>query len=276
MQHIPPSLERLQQWFAKVITSEISRFPPDVTSDIRKQIVSSLTLESQERMGIYQQQYWWRLISVLQELFPSVVAFLGETEFNRLIAKPYLSTHISCHWLISSIGDSLPQWLSSVGLNETVIELAELDLVYERLLFAEIFPCAEPSECAEKKLYLQPFVCLLKLDPTIVELRMKLLSVNNFNGCRSDVPPMNCANKKCIVFYRLNEMNFSEEISPVVFELLRCFQKGARLEEVVSLLEECEDVCALFQTIGRRGWLSLESTHENNLSMTVKEKTLLR
>ena len=150
MHEIPSSLEEMQHWFAGLITSpilqsdadQIPLFPPDVIPEIRKKIASSPTLRSEERLGIYRQQYWWRLISVMQELFPSLVALLDYEEFNRLIAEPYLSSHIPQDWFISNIGSDLPEWLKTSNLkNELPLsELAKLDLAYEQLLFAEILP----------------------------------------------------------------------------------------------------------------------------------------
>src|SRR5277367_5399656 len=116
MHEVPSSLEDIQKWFAHLITAPISQddvdqiplFSPHVVSEIRKKIAPSSTLRSEERMGIYQQQYWWRLISVMQDLFPGLVALLGYKEFNRLIAEPYLTAHIPYDWFISNIGADLP------------------------------------------------------------------------------------------------------------------------------------------------------------------------
>ena len=126
MHEIPSSLQEIQKWFAHLITSpilqsdedQIPLFSSDLLSEIREKIAPSPTLKSEERMGIYQQQYWWRLISVMQDLFPSLVALFDYEEFNRLIAEPYLSTHIPHDWFISNIGADLPRWLKTIRIKE--------------------------------------------------------------------------------------------------------------------------------------------------------------
>lgn len=185
MHEVPGSLEDVQKWFAQLITSpilqsdagQIPLFSSDVVSEIRKKIAPSPTLRSEERMGIYQQQYWWRLISVMQDLFPSLVALLDYEGFNRLIAEPYLASHIPQDWFISNIGADLPRWLktTSVKTELPLYELALLDLAYEQLLFTDILPNIDLSKCEKEILYLQPFVLLFELDANLFSFRKHLL-----------------------------------------------------------------------------------------------------
>lgn len=261
MHEIPSSLEEMQQWFADLITSpvlqsdgdQIPLFSPDVVPEIRRKIAPGPTLGSEERMGIYQQQYWWRLISVMQDLFPSLVALLGYEEFNSLIAEPYLASHIPHDWFISNIGESLPKWLEAIPVkNELPLyELAVLDLAYEQLLFADILPTVDLSRCEEEAIYLQSFVLLFELDADLFSFRLKLLQekkpIYRLKKWRK---------KRYLVLYRLHEDNYFEEIQPIFFKLLSHLQKGAKLNELIPVLEKCEDVTSLFQRMASRGWLT--------------------
>jgi hypothetical protein len=292
MHEISPSLEEMQQWFAHLITSPIMQsdadriplFPSDVVPEIRKKIAPSPTLRSEERMGIYQQQYWWRLISVMQELFPSLVALLDYEEFNSLIAEPYLASHIPQDWFISKIGDDLPKWLERLKPNALTVsntmaiktlplrELALLDLAYEQLLFADILPNIDLAKCEKETLYLQPFVLLFELDVDLFCFRQEILREK-----KQPLQPLKKWRKKrYLVLYRLHEENFYEEIQPVFFELLSRLQKGAKLNEMIPLLERCEDVTSLFQKMGSRGWLTHCPSKASNRSMRILVQTQKR
>ena len=130
MHEIPCSLEVMQHWFAHLITSpilqcdedQIPLFSPDAVPEIRKKIASTPTLKPEERLGLYRQQYWWRLIEVMQDLFPTLVALLGHEEFNSLIAEPYLLSHVPKDWFISNIGSDLPEWLETSKIKKELLE----------------------------------------------------------------------------------------------------------------------------------------------------------
>lgn len=279
MHEIPSSLEEIQQWFAHLITSPVLQsdgdriplFSPDVIPEIRQKIAPSLTLKSEERMGIYQQQYWWRLITVMQDLFPSLVALLNYEEFNSRIAEPYLASHIPQDWFISKIGDDLPKWLKETFANNELplSQLAQLDLAYEQLLFAEILPNVDLSKCEKEILYLQPFVLLFELDADFFSYRKQLVQEKK--------PPSQALKKwrkkRYLVLYRLHEENIFEEIQPGFFELLSCLQKGAKLDEMVPLLERCEDVTSLFQMMASRGWLTHSPSKASDRSMQILVQT---
>jgi hypothetical protein len=278
MHEIPSSLEEMQHWFAHWITAPIAQseadqiplFPLDAIPGIRQKIAPSPTLRSEERLGIYQQQYWWRLISVMQDLFPSLVALLDYEEFNRLIAEPYLASHIPQDWFISNIGADLPKWLTQQRLPYS--ELAILDLAYEQLLFADILPSIDLSKCEEETLYLQPFVLLFELDADLFSYRKQLLQEKK----ESSRKLKKWRKRKYFVLYRLHETNDYEEIQPVFFELLSQLQTGAQLSELIPLLEKCEDVTAVFQTMASRGWLTFSSPKASNRSMQILAQTQKR
>jgi len=263
LSQIPASLEAMQQWFARLITSpivetdgdQIPTFSPDVILDIRNKIAPSPTLKSEERFGIYQQQYWWRLISVMQDLFPTLVSIFDYEEFNRLIAEPYLASHIPHDWFISNIGAELPDWLMTTSIkNKRLLkELALLDLAYEQLLFANILPPPKAAKYETETLYLQPFVLLFEMTSDLFSLRMEILK-------EKKLPLKKERRKTYMVLYRLHEESLFEELDPIVFKLLLRLQKGACLNELIPLLEKCEDVSSLFQTISSRGWLTQKPT----------------
>ncbi len=280
MHKIPSSLETLQHWFASLITSpilqsdadQIPLFSSDLIEEIRQKVAFSHTMRSEERMGIYQQQYWWRLISVIQDLFPSLVALLDYEEFNRLIAEPYLASHIPHDWFISNIGADLPGWLKTVHKDVSFSALAEVDLAFEQLIFTEILPNIDLSKCENETLYLQPFVLLFELDADLFTFRKQLLQKEKPSVAKLE----KWRKKKHQVLYRLHEQNYYEEIHPLFFELLLRLQKGAKLSELISLLEKFDDISSIFQMMASRGWLTLSCPKASDRSKQILVQTQRR
>ena len=67
-------------------------------------------LTSFERLQIYHQQYWWRLLGALEEDFNGLRAVLGPKKFDRL-ALAYLTAHPSTSWTLRDLGQYLVAFL---------------------------------------------------------------------------------------------------------------------------------------------------------------------
>src|SRR5882757_3030574 len=63
-------------------------------------------LTSFDRLEIYNQQYWWRLLSSFGEDFRGLRAVLGERKFDRL-AIAYLESRGSTSWNLRNVGQHL-------------------------------------------------------------------------------------------------------------------------------------------------------------------------
>jgi hypothetical protein len=269
---IPESLSDIQTWFAKQITSPITEsdaadiplFPADLIDEIRKRIAPGPQMSSEERLGVYQQQYWWRIITICQEIFPTLVRLFGYEDFNNLIAKPYLLQYPPHDWFLSNIGSDLPKWLKKNyrHSDKTLVSgLAALDLAYEQLLFTELLLSIEPhvlAECEKKQLFLQPHVLLFALDGDLFGFRSQLMEHPPLHWETSDFPQISSSEgKKYFVLYRFQEKSCYEEISSQFYDLLACFKKGTRLTDLIPLLEQFEGILESFQLMAARGWLSL-------------------
>lgn len=265
----PPSLTELQTWFARHITSPIEKsdeahipqFSPRAIREIRKRIAPSPHLKSEERLGIYQQQYWWRLITIMQEIFPALVRLFDYEDFNRFIAVPYLLKHPPNDWFLSSIGNLLPQWIKRSYKEKDallVLGLAQIDIAYEKLLFSEHFPPFKETPSENAILHLQPHVLLFEFDVDFFSFRRELMTHPIAHWADSHFPKLeNNGKKRRFVLFRKEEQSLFEEISEELFLLLNRFKKGAKLIDLLPFLETCEGLLEAFQLIGLRGWLSL-------------------
>ena len=177
----PSKLKKIQEWFGSIISRPIdqdSRMDPLSPSGIpmeeeaRAYILPSPTLPAHRRIELYNQQYWWRLLTSMQESFPMVTRLFGYREFNRVIATPYLVKYRPEHWNLNALGRRLPQWIEEEyegGDKALILDAAKIDLAYEYSFTAGHFPSitlqdlADEKQFFETKLYLQPHIVLFTL-----------------------------------------------------------------------------------------------------------------
>ena len=136
-----------------------------------------------ERLQIYNQQYWWRLLGAFAEDFRGVRAVLGERKFDKL-ATAYLEQCGSTSWTLRNLGSKLVAFLeANPKLTHPRTALA-LDVA--RVEWARVLAFDEPSRkvvAPEKlartapdrlRLGLQPYLVLLELSHPVDELMRRL------------------------------------------------------------------------------------------------------
>lgn len=186
---VPSDLYKLQQWFAKAITTPLNL---EIAESERYIAAPS------ERIKIYQEQYWFRLISAMQENFPTLTALFGHHDFNHVLAIPYLSQKPSRHWSINHLGMDLPAWI------EAHYEAPDKLLVYHAAsldsAFVELF-LAPPSTLRTFKL---PF--------NLFSFRTELLKRPPEYWLGNDFPLLEKGREYYFVLYRNknNLMNYRE------------------------------------------------------------------
>lgn len=141
-------------------------------------------LTSFERLEIYNRQYWFRLLSSLNEDFPGLRAVLGERRFDAML-KAYLVANPSRSFTLRNLGSRLESWLRKnpkwAGENQILaldivrLEWADIEAFdgkAEEVLRTEDLP---PDAGPKLKLKLQPYVRLLSfrypVDDLLLEVR---------------------------------------------------------------------------------------------------------
>ena len=271
---IPTSLTEMQIWFANIITARVAEtdaanlpiYHLSVIEEIRKRVAPSPSLKSEERVGIYQQQYWWRLLGIMHEIFPTLVRLFGYGAFNHEIAEPYLVSYPPNDWFLSNLGNALPEWLEKNYTEKDlslVLGLARLDFAYEKLLFTELLPKIDAQklpQCEEERMFLQPYVLLFELDVDLFSFRAALLEHPAEHWESNDFPSLDKKRgKRFFILFRHQEKSIYEEISPALQALLARFQQGAKLADLIPLLESSSEIVESFQLIASRGWLTLSN-----------------
>src|ERR1700751_400648 len=74
------------------------------TAEVAEQFIKpNDRLDSFQRLEIYNQQYWWRLLGNFAEDFRGLRAVLGDVQFDRL-AVAYLHDYGSKSWTLRTFG----------------------------------------------------------------------------------------------------------------------------------------------------------------------------
>ena len=156
----PDQLRLLQEWMQTVIThrdgvaagidSPTAKSLFDVSpADVARIIEPSSQLDSIDRLAVYGNAYYARLLECLRDEFPSLCKAIGESAFDGL-AFGYLQQHPSRSYTLAELGARFPAYLSESrpddgeprpNWTDFLIELAELERTY-----AEVFDGPGPEK----------------------------------------------------------------------------------------------------------------------------------
>lgn len=136
-----------------------------------------LGMTAADRLGVYNQQYWFRLISVFQEEYPLTLRFLGLDRFNALVMD-HLSAHPSSSPLLQNLSDRWLTWLKDNGADRDLLEVAQLDRIYIELFDA---PQAQSTVLEADNIQLSPCLRLYTEHRSWLETRQKLQSLDELN-----------------------------------------------------------------------------------------------
>jgi hypothetical protein len=190
MSHDPIELERIQRWMQSVIThpdgieaaidSDAARREIDVTAqDVQRVITRSQALDSIERLRVYGNAYYARLLECLREEYPALVHAVGMETFDGF-AFGYLQQYPSTSYTLAQLGRSFPKYLAETRPKreadqggpdwaDFLIDIARLERAYsevfdgpggedERLLEADDLTAISPEHWPQARLI--PVECL--------------------------------------------------------------------------------------------------------------------
>lgn len=252
MTSTPKQLKHLQEWFGSIIAQPIDSencicpITPSgnsIKEEASHYIVPSKTLQPDQRIEIYNQQYWWRFFKCLQESFPFLLRLFGYESFNRTIVTPYLVKYPPHHWSLNFLGERLPQWVQEeyhAKDKELVLYAALIDQAYNHSFVVENAPLISDNlmDISEKPLTLQPHVHCFSLPYNLFSFRLEFLKHDTEYWQENDFPKLK--KEKChIILYRTkqNLMDF-EVINEHEFAMINKFKNGISIDALCSYLEE--------------------------------------
>jgi hypothetical protein len=125
-----PSLAELQQRFFELVTA-----PQGVAEELTARgiptgalgaiVVSDRRASAVERLDVYANMYFYRILDVLRSDYPKLLAVVGDAAFHNL-ATDYLVAHPSRHPSLRFVGSALPGFVGGHALGAQRPWLAEL------------------------------------------------------------------------------------------------------------------------------------------------------
>jgi hypothetical protein len=235
-----------------------------------------------ERIAIYNRQYWYRLIDVLYDDYPGLLAILGRVKFNRLLTS-YLREYPSTSFTLRDLGGKIREFLDK---HPRIVPARKLQLCREMAAFewAQVvafddggYPPLSVDDLLGKnparvKLSVQPYITLLHLhwplDDFTVQLKRSSLRAEASNAV--DAPSEKTAEKVefprreeiFVAVHRLDNTLYYKRLDFHAYAILQLLNSGRTLGEVVenvvassdSAAEWIDQVHAWFKNWTEMGW----------------------
>ena len=281
----PEKLRELQRIFAEIIRvplKEGEKMVPDERTE--SFIQGNELLVPHERLELYAQQYWWRLIGTLKNDFPITLKILGEERFRKL-SEAYLTECPSISFTLRHLGERLSDYIrDNPTLTEPLTDVLA-DAVKLEYAIDDVF-CAgncEPislndlqSDPSELRLSLKPALKLLQLDHQVHKLiEAARLARRKGRGDASNVLTQEDSSESkalaeqevdieslkantFLVVHRLELSVYFKEQSETEFRILEALNSGETLESALEKTlphEEGFDLGKAFQDWVSLGWL---------------------
>ena len=139
-----PELDQIERWMQALIMD-----PDGVRSGLRSEaadnilpctednleglVLPSKQLNSVERLSIYGNMYFSRLIEILAEEFPTVQHLFGKELFDEVV-KDYVTRHPSTHYSLTRLGSKFPAYLADEADDIPDLEFAADVATVERAM----------------------------------------------------------------------------------------------------------------------------------------------
>jgi hypothetical protein len=224
------------------------------TEEIAASYISpNARLSSFERLEIYNRQYWFRLISVVSEDFPTLNAVIGAKPFDALILA-YLHRNPATSWTLRDLGARLPEFLEAHPefggrRHRLAVDVAKLEWAYvEAFDSKQLEPLATEEALTvrpESRLFLQPHLQLLELaypvDNLVLAVKKGMPETDIVSGAASQhaspnrvkLPPMR-QERIYLAVHRFNDSVYYRRIERESFALLSALRAGASVAEAVT------------------------------------------
>lgn len=256
------NLESLQRWMQRVIThpegiaaginSAEARRQIDICSDdVESVICPSQALGSLQRLEIYGNAYYARLIECLAAEFPATRHLVGEEAFSGFVLE-YLQQFPSTSYTLGDLGERFPQYLAEArppregdqpDWADFLIDLATLERTYSdvfdgpgeeegRLLSSDRLREIPPEQWDQLRLVTAPSLRLVEFRFPVHEYA-SAVRAGTEPAIRPPAPTRLAINRRDYIVRRR-----TLEVLP--FEILRRLAEGEKLGEAIAQSVEAQ------------------------------------
>jgi hypothetical protein len=212
-------------------------------------------LTSFERLQLYNQMYWFRILAAMQDDCPGLRAALGEDAFARL-SRAYLASFPSRSFTLRNLCSRLEAFIRTnpkltKPKTELALEIAQFEWAQTVAFDGEAHPVVAPEELAgtppnRLRLGLQPYITLLALR---FPIDTYVLSVKRRDAMRaeaSNAPDSKVSRRKlprarapkpaatCVAVHRHANKLYYKRLDPAAFRILGALAKGQTLARAIA------------------------------------------
>lgn len=222
--------------------AEAQNFFPTGIETLDGLVLPSKSLTAKERLSIYANMYYWRLIDILADEFPTVHHLLGPEQFT-VVVKDYLERHPSTSYTLNQLGSRFPRYIDEEAHElphlEFIAAVARVERAMEDVFdesYIEPVTIDDLSSLSvgvlgDIHLQIIPALRLLELDYPVNDY---ITAVREDRHMDIPLPA-----KTCIAVYRSNYKPLRVDLEPQRYALLSYLQQGKSLGEA---LESCMPV----------------------------------
>lgn len=262
------SLRNVQKWMQTVIThpdgvqaGADSQLAKEAFGDFEKQagiddlIVPSRNLSSQQRIEVYANAYYARLLECMRDEFPAMVALLGEDTFHAF-AFDYLQSNPSSSYTLADLGKNFHRFLADSRAGDVgdagdddqtyydlIVDLALLERTYSEVftgpgienaesLSAEDLAKVPPESVGSLRLTPAPCVRLLCLTTRAHEYAIAV------RKSPTHPPQLPDSEETFLVITRINYVVRTVMAEPEEYLLLQSLVENASLEQAIATVAE--------------------------------------
>ena len=260
-----PGLRATQELFWRLLVApEGARAGLVELSPEERSVAAGLVRErpgmaSVDRIDVYANMYFFRILDVLKDDFPVLLALVGDDAFHNLVTD-YLLVHPSRHWSLRWVGERLPAFLHDHEVARAAPHLADVaalewalhdafDAADGPLLQAEALAMLAPEDWPELTLALDPSVRLLDLATPATRIWQRVKAGDEVDARESG--------RCCVRVWRKEMRVFHKTIAPSEHAALRAVGQGVAFAEVCERSAAAEPGDAATRVVGWvRDWLA--------------------
>jgi hypothetical protein len=255
------SLLETQRTMAAAIMTPMRK---PVPRDAAALVMPNTRLTSAERIDIYRESYWTRVLDSLRDDFPGLQGIVGPRAFDRL-ARAYLADCPSQSFTLRDLGSRLHDWLREHPAHANPNPTLALDMIRLEWVHIEAFDAATrkplgPEDIAEAnprmRFVLQPHLRLLAMSYPVDYLRVELAAQRDRSAERRVLRRHNRAGDVFIAVHRPEFAVHYRRLAPGEFRLLETLGRGTKLEDALAdVIDSPGSVQSWFRSWAELGWL---------------------
>lgn len=247
----PPTLKKMENWLLEIIrhpniialavdSDEVIPHTPEGVQSIEDAIERSKYCTAEQRLGVYANMYFWRLIEVLADHFEVLQGTMGEDLFFN-VARSYLITNPSSRPTLYDLGEKFVVHLENqdefdIPSREFCVELAKLEDAIERIFHAHQSKALDVEELVKipaDSWGNARFECVSALQLHAFEHPVNRYWQSFQNTEEDDKPEVPGKESSWVAVVRRDFVVWRYDVDEAQFTLLKAFQSGKTLNDAI-------------------------------------------